>query len=95
MYGIKYDIITQNSFSKENPLSKSNVFTEQYGQDPLSDNAIRRWLQQFQETGNVLHRKGAGGPSTSQKDVDRFQGAWKSYIPSKARMLKLFSILHY
>jgi hypothetical protein len=28
--------------------------------DPRSDNAIRRWLKQFQETGSVLCRKGAG-----------------------------------
>jgi hypothetical protein len=27
--------------------------------NPPSDNAIRRWLKQFQETGSVLHRKGA------------------------------------
>jgi hypothetical protein len=45
-----------------------------------SDNAIRRWLEQFQETGNVLHRKGAGRPSTSQEDVDRIQDAWTPYV---------------
>ncbi|GBM62064.1 hypothetical protein AVEN_34236-1, partial [Araneus ventricosus] len=28
--------------------------------DPPSDNSIRRWLTQLQETGSVLHRKGAG-----------------------------------
>jgi hypothetical protein len=40
-------------------------YRTQYGKDPPSDNAIRRWLKQFQETGSVLHRKGAGRPSTS------------------------------
>jgi hypothetical protein len=31
-----------------------------YGKDPCPDNAIRGWLKLFQETGNVLHRNGAG-----------------------------------
>jgi hypothetical protein len=46
-------------------------YRTQYGKAPPSDNAIRRWLKQFQETGCVLHRKGAGRLSTSQEDVDR------------------------
>jgi hypothetical protein len=29
----------------------------QYGKDPPSDNAIQRWLKQFQETDSVLHDK--------------------------------------
>jgi hypothetical protein len=35
-----------------------------------------RWLEQFQETDNVLHRKGSGSPNTSQEDVDRVQEAF-------------------
>jgi hypothetical protein len=35
-------------------------YRTQYGKDPPSDNAIRLWLKQFQGTGNILHRKGAG-----------------------------------
>jgi transposase-like protein len=34
-------------------------YRTQYGKDPPSDNTIRRWLKQFQETGSVLHWKGA------------------------------------
>jgi hypothetical protein len=74
-------------------LSKCNVGTELNMENPLSDNAIRRWLKQFQESGSVLHRKGVGTRSTSQEDVDRIQEAWTPYGPRKARMLKLFSIL--
>jgi hypothetical protein len=48
-------------------------YRTQYGKDSPSDNAIQRWLKQFQETDCVLHRKGAGGPSTSQEDADRIQ----------------------
>jgi hypothetical protein len=55
----------------------------------------RRCFKQFQETGSVLHRKGAGKPSISQEVVDRIQEAWTSYVPRKARMLKLFSILQH
>jgi hypothetical protein len=35
-------------------------YRTQYGKDPPSDKVLRRWLKQFQETGSVLHRKGAG-----------------------------------
>jgi hypothetical protein len=39
-------------------------YRTQYGKDPPLDNAIRLWLKQFQETGSVLNRKGAGRQST-------------------------------
>jgi transposase len=55
-------------------------YRTQYGKDPPSDKAIRRWLKKFQETGSVLQRKGAGRPSTSQEEVDRIQEAWTSYV---------------
>jgi hypothetical protein len=52
-------------------LTKSVIKTQRrYGTAPPSDNAVRRWLKQFQETGNVLQRKGVGRPNTSQEDVD-------------------------
>jgi hypothetical protein len=48
-------------YSKRSPLSKCNVFTElNKKKGSPSDKAIRRWLKQFQETGTVLHRNGAG-----------------------------------
>jgi hypothetical protein len=50
MSGRKYDVI---------PQIWRRRYRTQYGKDPPSDNAIRRWLKQFQETGSVLHRKGA------------------------------------
>jgi hypothetical protein len=40
-------------------------------------------IKQFQETGSVLHRKGAGRPSTSYEDVDRIQEAF-SRSPRKS-----------
>jgi hypothetical protein len=51
-------------------------YRTQYGKYPPADNAIWRWLKQFQETGCVLHQKGAGRLYTSQEDVDRIQEAF-------------------
>jgi hypothetical protein len=50
MSGRIYDVIPQIG----DVVTELNV-----EKDPPSDNAIRRWLKQFQETGSVLHRKGA------------------------------------
>jgi hypothetical protein len=79
MSGRKWRLFKRNQcaycgFSKQSPLSKRNVVNRtQYGKAPPADNAIQRWLKQFQETGSVLHRKGAGRPGTSQEDVARIQ----------------------
>jgi hypothetical protein len=57
-------------FETKSVIKKQRRYRTQYGKDPPLDNAIRRWLKQFQETGSVLHQKGAGRPSTLQEDVD-------------------------
>jgi hypothetical protein len=67
-------------------------YSTQYGKDPPPVNVTRHWLKQFQETGSVLHRKGAGRPRTSQ---DLLIQSRTPYVPRKARMLKLFSILQH
>ncbi|GBM28257.1 hypothetical protein AVEN_54034-1 [Araneus ventricosus] len=54
-------------FETKSVITTQRRFRTTYKKDPPSDNSIRRWLTQFQETGSVLHRKGAGRPSTSQK----------------------------
>jgi heterodisulfide reductase subunit C len=59
----KYDVIPQNGDCSRESNMKSVIKTRrryrtQYGNDPPSDNAIRRWVKQFQETGCVLHREG-------------------------------------
>jgi hypothetical protein len=85
MSGGKYDVIHQNGdcsresnvrtsvFQKKSVIKMQRHYRIQYGKDPPPDKAIRRWLKQFQETGNVMHRKRVGRPSTSQEDVDRIQ----------------------
>jgi hypothetical protein len=63
-------------FETKSAIKQQRRYRTQYGKEPPSDNAIRRWLRQFQETDSVLHREGAGRPSTSQEDVDRIQEAF-------------------
>jgi hypothetical protein len=60
-------------FETKSVIKTQRRYRTQYGKDPPSDIAIRRWLKQFQETSSVLHRNGARRPSTSQEDVDRIQ----------------------
>jgi hypothetical protein len=63
-------------FDRKSVIKMRRYYRTEYGKALPSDNAIRRWLKQFQETGSVLHRKGARRPSTSQEDVDRIQEAF-------------------
>ncbi|GBM14577.1 hypothetical protein AVEN_34986-1 [Araneus ventricosus] len=60
-------------FETKSVITTQRRFRTTYKKYPPSDNSIRRWLTQFQETGSVLHRKGARRPSTSQENVDRIQ----------------------
>jgi hypothetical protein len=46
-------------FETKSVIKTQRRYRTQYGKDLPSDNAIRRWSKQFQETGSVLHRKGA------------------------------------
>jgi hypothetical protein len=99
MSGRKYDVITQNVrtlvFRHKVRYQNASSLQNPIWKRPSSENVIRHWLKPFQATGSVLHRKGAGRPSTSQEVVDRIHEAWTSYVTRKARMLKLFTILQY
>jgi hypothetical protein len=70
-------------FETEDVIKTRRRYRTQYGIDPPSDNAIRRWLKQFQETGSVQHRNGAGRPSPLQEVVDRIQETF-SRSPQKS-----------
>jgi hypothetical protein len=58
MSGRKYDIITQNVrtliFETKSVIQIQRRYRTQYGKDPPSDNALRRWLKRFQETGSIV-----------------------------------------
>ncbi|GBN51747.1 hypothetical protein AVEN_55021-1 [Araneus ventricosus] len=71
-------------FETKSVITTQRCFRTTYKKDPPLDNSIRRWLTQFQETGSVLHRKGAGRPSTSQENVDRIQETF-THSPRKSR----------
>jgi hypothetical protein len=43
-------------FETKSVTKMQSPYRTQYGKAPPSDNAIRRWLKQFKETGSVLHR---------------------------------------
>jgi hypothetical protein len=68
-------------FETKSVIKTQRRYRTQHGKDPHLENAIRSWIKQFQETGSVLHRNGAGRRRISQEDVDRIQEAWKSYVP--------------
>jgi hypothetical protein len=44
-------------FETKSIIKTQRRYRTQYGKDPASDNAIWRWLKQFQETGSVLWRE--------------------------------------
>jgi hypothetical protein len=67
-------------FETKPVIKRPRRYRTQYGKDPPSDNATRRWLKQLQETGSVLHPKGEARPSTSQEVVDRIQEGWTTYV---------------
>ena len=46
-------------------------FRTKFGKEPPSDNSIRRWYAQFQETGCVCKRKSTGRPSATEEQVER------------------------
>ncbi|KAG8253726.1 hypothetical protein J6590_029299 [Homalodisca vitripennis] len=50
-------------------------FRLEYGRNPPSNNSIKRWYRQFEQTGSVQHRKGAGRPPVSEAIVDQQDGA--------------------
>jgi hypothetical protein len=64
----------------------------QYGKDPPSDNAIRHWLQQFQDKGSDLHRKGEGKPSILQEAVNQIE---KCFLESQRNQLESFFAVRY
>ncbi|GBL87293.1 hypothetical protein AVEN_270553-1 [Araneus ventricosus] len=47
-------------------ITTQRRFRTTYKKDPPSDNSIRCWLIQFQETGSVLDRKGAGDSQSTK-----------------------------
>jgi hypothetical protein len=81
-------------FETKSVIEMQLPYSTQYGKYPPSDNAIRRWLPRFQGTDNVLHRKGAGRPSTWQADVVRIQEAFSQSPKNQIYGLLCSQIYH-
>ena len=54
----------------KSPTAVQRKFRNEFGQDPLHTNSIKRWFKNFMETGNILDRKRSGWPSIDEKTVD-------------------------
>ncbi|GBN64571.1 hypothetical protein AVEN_29407-1 [Araneus ventricosus] len=76
-------------FETKSVITTQRRFRTTYKKDPPSDNSIRRWLTQFQETGSVLHRKGVGRPSTSENVNEHMR---KMLIASKKLLLAVHAM---
>uniref|UniRef100_A0A2L2YSL7 DUF4817 domain-containing protein n=1 Tax=Parasteatoda tepidariorum TaxID=114398 RepID=A0A2L2YSL7_PARTP len=48
-------------------------FRTNFQRDPPSRPSIRAWHTSFMSTGSVLHKSGAGRPSTSPENVERIR----------------------
>jgi arsenate reductase-like glutaredoxin family protein len=59
-------------------------YRAQYGKYPPSDNAIRRWLKQFQETSNVLHRKEREDRALPRKNLIESRKRFLAGSPQKS-----------
>jgi hypothetical protein len=59
-------------------LSELNIVTELSREKThqLVANAVRWWLQQFQETDSVPHGRGTGRQNTLKKNFDQIQEAF-------------------
>jgi hypothetical protein len=47
-----------------------------YRKDAPTEKSIRKWHQQFQETGSVVKGHSPGRPNTSQDDTERIRVAF-------------------
>jgi len=51
-------------------------FRTKFGRQPPSDNFIRRWYAQFQETGCACKRRNTGRPSVTEEQVEQVRQAF-------------------
>ena len=51
-------------------------FRTKFGKQPPSDNTIRRWYAEFQDTGCVCKRKSTGRPSVTEEQVEQVRQAF-------------------
>jgi len=47
----------------KSPTAVQRKFRNDFGQDPLHTDSIKRWFKKFMGTGSILNRKRSGRPS--------------------------------
>lgn len=57
----------------ESVVSVQRAFRTKFGCDPPSDNNIRRWYHQFEDTGCLCKGKSAGRPRVSVESAERLR----------------------
>ena len=60
----------------KSPTAVQRKFRNEFGQDPLDTNSIKRWFKNFMETGSILDRKRSGRPSIDEETVDSVRVAF-------------------
>ena len=60
----------------KSPTAVQRKFRNEFGQDPLHTNSIKRWFKNFMETGSILDRKRLGRPSIDEETVDAVRVAF-------------------
>jgi hypothetical protein len=61
-------------------------FRAKFGKQPPSDNSIRRWYAQFQETACVCKRKRTGMPSVTEEQVQQVRSPGKSTVRGSSEL---------
>jgi transposase len=64
-------------------IQVQRCYRREYGEQAPGRQSIKRWLEQFQETGSVLHKKVAGRPSVDADAVEMVREAFQR-SPSKS-----------
>lgn len=52
----------------KSPVTVTRFYRKEFRKGLATEQLLRCWLNQFQETGHVLHQKGAGRPSISTSE---------------------------
>ena len=60
----------------KSPTAVQGKFRNEFGQDSPRTNSIKRWFNNFMETGSILDRKRSGRPSIDEETVDAVRVAF-------------------
>ncbi|RZF32102.1 hypothetical protein LSTR_LSTR003965 [Laodelphax striatellus] len=76
----------------ESVVTVQRAFRIKFGCDPPSDNNIRRWFHQFEDTGCLCKGKSTGRPRVSEEDVERVRESF-TRSPKKSVNLMIDGVI--